>query len=76
MGNIISIANQFLLSKEVFEMYLSSVKNNEGDDITKNKGVLKSIELDVLIAETKSELEYKKENICYGKRASSLLSNY
>jgi hypothetical protein len=41
-------------------MYLSSVKNNEGDDITKNKGVLKSIELDVLIAETKIELEYKK----------------
>ena len=30
--------NQFLLSKEVFEMYLSSVKNNDDDNISKNKG--------------------------------------
>jgi hypothetical protein len=33
--------DQFLLSKEVFEMYLSSDKNNEDDDIIKNKGGIK-----------------------------------
>jgi hypothetical protein len=60
MGNIISIARSISIIKRSFERYLSSVKNNEDDDITKNKAVLKSIELDVLIAETESELEYKK----------------
>jgi hypothetical protein len=51
--------NQFLLSKEIFEKFLSSVKNTENKcSIAKNSDVLKSIELDVLIAETESELKY------------------
>ena len=53
--------DQFLLSKKFFEKCLLSIKNNENIGINKDRNVLKSIELDVLIADTENELEYKKK---------------